>query len=89
MLYHRLSETVLRMLLHIRFEMQHSRFRPAAFETVVQKPLGEFVLKGKTDRIDVLEDENGTCIRIIDYKTGSKKMQLSELYYGVNLQLLL
>lgn len=88
-LYHRLSETVLRMLLHIRFEMQHSRFRPTAFETVVQKPLGEFVLKGKTDRIDVLEDENGTCIRIIDYKTGSKKMQLSELYYGVNLQLLL
>lgn len=45
-------------------------------------------LTGKVDRIDVAETEDGKYIRIIDYKSSSKKIKLSDVYYGVQLQLL-
>lgn len=45
-------------------------------------------LTGKVDRVDVAETEEGKFIRIIDYKSSNKKIKLSDVYYGVQLQLL-
>ena len=45
-------------------------------------------LKGRVDRIDKVELDGETYIRIVDYKTGSKSFDLSELYYGLQIQLL-
>lgn len=45
-------------------------------------------LTGKVDRVDVAETEEGKYIRIIDYKSSTKKIKLSDVYYGVQLQLL-
>jgi len=45
-------------------------------------------LTGKVDRVDIAETEDGKYIRIIDYKSSNKKIKLSEVYYGVQLQLL-
>lgn len=42
---------------------------------------------GKIDRIDIFEDEDSVYVKIIDYKTGAKVFSLSELYYGLQLQL--
>ena len=44
-------------------------------------------LVGKIDRLDRYEDEQGTYIRIIDYKTGANEFTFQELYYGLKLQL--
>ncbi len=45
-------------------------------------------LTGKVDRVDVAKTEEGKYIRIIDYKSSNKKIKLSDVYYGVQLQLL-
>jgi ATP-dependent helicase/nuclease subunit B len=52
-------------------------------------PSGEEVqLIGRIDRVDSADLESGTYFRVIDYKTGQKSFSLSEVYYGLQLQLL-
>ena len=45
-------------------------------------------LKGRVDRIDKVDLNGETYIRIVDYKSGSKRFDLNELYYGLQIQLL-
>lgn len=47
----------------------------------------EMLLRGKIDRIDICEDEKHVYVKIIDYKTGSKSFDISDLYYGLQMQL--
>ncbi|AJG96708.1 helicase-exonuclease AddAB subunit AddB [Clostridium beijerinckii] len=49
---------------------------------------GKVYLQGRIDRIDKLDLDGETYIRIIDYKTGAKKFDLNEIYYGLQMQLL-
>ncbi|MGG7099051.1 helicase-exonuclease AddAB subunit AddB [Clostridium sardiniense] len=52
-------------------------------------PTGERVyLTGRIDRIDTLSMDGNTYLRVIDYKSGAKKFDLTELYYGIQIQLL-
>ena len=52
-------------------------------------PSGEEVfLTGRIDRIDTLDMNGNTYVRVIDYKSGAKKFDLNELYYGLQMQLL-
>lgn len=44
-------------------------------------------IHGVIDRIDVFKDEEKIYIRIIDYKTGSKSFDLSEIYNNTEFQL--
>lgn len=46
-------------------------------------------LRGSIDRLDVYAGENNDFLRIIDYKSGNKKFNASELWYGSQLQLML
>ncbi|MVX67174.1 helicase-exonuclease AddAB subunit AddB [Clostridium chromiireducens] len=45
-------------------------------------------LQGRIDRIDTLDLDGETYIRIIDYKTGTNKFDLNELFNGLQMQLL-
>lgn len=55
----------------------------------VDLPNGEKVyLIGRVDRIDKLDVDEKSYIRIIDYKTGSTKFDISKLYEGLQIQLL-
>ena len=50
---------------------------------------GSLILSGKIDRVDLL-DANGTrYVKIIDYKSGSKTFSFQDIYYGLQLQLLI
>lgn len=52
-------------------------------------PSGDRVsLTGRIDRIDKLDMDGETYLRVIDYKSGSKEFDLNELYYGLQMQLL-
>lgn len=46
------------------------------------------MLKGWIDRVDMYEADGKKYIKIIDYKSGSKKFSLSEVYQGLQLQLM-
>ena len=55
----------------------------------LELPSKEIVyLKGRVDRIDKVDLNGETYIRIVDYKSGSKSFDLNELYYGLQIQLL-
>ncbi|KON89492.1 ATP-dependent helicase [Sporosarcina globispora] len=45
-------------------------------------------LVGRIDRVDKAQDTNGTFLRVIDYKSSSKDLNVSEVYYGIALQML-
>ncbi len=47
--------------------------------------LGDIKLRGKIDRVDV--NINSNTFEVIDYKTGSKKITVSEIEDGLSLQL--
>ena len=45
-------------------------------------------ITGKIDRIDTAKTEDGNYLRIIDYKSSSKNIDLNEVYAGLQIQLL-
>lgn len=49
----------------------------------------ELLLRGKIDRVDVYRKDGVGYVKIIDYKSGKKEFSLSDIYYGLQLQLLL
>lgn len=91
-----LTKSVTIIAEHIR----KSSFEPLANELIFGRsgdlppinlslPSGEEIqLIGRIDRVDSMDLEGGTYLRIIDYKSGNKKFDLSEVYYGLQLQLL-
>ena len=45
-------------------------------------------ITGKIDRIDVGKNEEGKFLRIIDYKSSAKNIDLNDVYAGIQIQLL-
>lgn len=45
-------------------------------------------LVGRIDRIDRAESSRGVLLRVIDYKSSHKKLDFTEIYYGLTLQML-
>lgn len=46
-------------------------------------------LQGRIDRIDVAEKENNVYVKVIDYKSGSTEFDLTKIYHGLQLQLII
>ena len=44
-------------------------------------------LRGRIDRIDVCREDGSVYVRVIDYKSGSTRFDLTSIYYGLQLQL--
>ncbi len=48
---------------------------------------GTMGLMGRIDRLDLLEDKNAVYIKVVDYKSGKKVFDVVDLYYGLQMQL--
>lgn len=48
----------------------------------------KLLLRGRIDRIDQATDEEQLYLRIIDYKSSAKGLNLAEVYYGLALQMI-
>ncbi len=98
-LYRRTAGFVTRLLRRLGEEFFASEFVPFAFE----EPLGgkniglyrletpdgkKITVEGTVDRIDVLDRDGERYVRVVDYKTGSKDFALCDVYYGINIQML-
>lgn len=45
-------------------------------------------LMGRIDRIDICENERQVYVKVLDYKSGNTALDLTALYYGLQLQLI-
>ncbi len=97
-MFKRLSRLLELLIDNIAGEMEQSEFSPDSFElnigkdikpTVIECDEGTIVFEGSADRVDVMKTEEGTYLRVIDYKTGAKKFKLSDVLYGLNMQMLI
>lgn len=70
----------------IQKQICKGRFVPAGFET--HFTAGDSVkIVGTVDRYDVYDGPEARAVRIIDYKSGRKTFDLTEIFYGLSLQL--
>lgn len=46
-------------------------------------------IRGKIDRIDIFHNSYEDWVRVVDYKTGSKKFSIGNLAFGLDMQMLL
>ena len=96
----RLKRIVSKALKYIILTLIHSDFNIEGTEVefgkngqykpiVLQLENGKKVeIAGKIDRIDTAYGEDGKYLRIIDYKSSSKNIDLNEVYAGIQIQLL-
>lgn len=90
----RLISRVRELLISMADEFAAGLFAPYEFEMNVK---GEFsaadgsrlVLAGKLDRVDIWQDGERRYIRVVDYKTGDKKFEYTDLKNGLSVQLLI
>lgn len=94
----RISQKALQVLTE---HLKQGRFIPVGHELPFRQgsivPPIEIVLndgqvayiEGRIDRIDILESDDKAYVKIIDYKSGNKKFSLSNIYFGLDMQLLI
>lgn len=96
----RLKRVLVRAVWLIAEHIKRSSFEPIGYEMgfgggekfpaiTIELSSGDKInLTGKIDRIDAFKTENGTYLRIVDYKSGNKAFKLSDVYYGMQIQLI-
>lgn len=100
-LFSRIAGFLFKLLRRLGEEFKDSEFEPYAFELPVgsgsevsayglNTPDGrEIIVEGKIDRVDVLNKNGSRFVRVVDYKSGTKLFALSDVYYGINMQMLM
>lgn len=64
---------------------EKGRYKPIRLELEDGKKIE---ITGKIDRIDTAKNDDGKYLRIIDYKSSAKNIDLNEVYAGLQIQLL-
>lgn len=99
-IFKRLCKEVCQVVADMAAELRRSDFEPLDFEVDFSKAgdmepieLGEgessLALSGIADRVDGWLHDGKLYLRVVDYKTGQKKFSLSDIWYGMGLQMLL
>lgn len=99
-LFNRLVRPVTQVVENVLDELASSQFQPIAFELGFGSrgdlPPVELTVDGVTvslsgfvDRVDGWVHENRLYLRVVDYKTGRRSFDLTEIWNGLGLQMLL
>ena len=98
-LFRRIKDTAVRLVQHLLAEFAQSDFYPADYELGIGEDIPAYALelddglklsvRGSIDRVDLCELDGERYVRVVDYKTGTKTFRLSDIYYGINLQMFL
>ena len=99
-LFGRLTRTVEQILDNVIDELRVSDFAPIDYEVDFSRggdlpPVlcaeGEVSvsLSGKVDRVDGYIKNGRLYLRVMDYKSGKKSFSLSDIWYGLNMQLVI
>lgn len=100
-LFERLQKTAKAIVNNVADEMRRSDFRLMEFELSfggrdadlpavrVEREDISLRLVGKVDRVDGWVKDGKLYLRVVDYKTGKKTFDLSDVQYGLGIQMLL
>ena len=101
LLVERLKRIILKALKYIILGLKSSDFSIIGTEVEFDEKKGKYKpikinlengktveIVGKIDRIDIAKDENNKYIRIIDYKSSIKDIDYTNIYAGLQLQLI-
>ncbi len=100
-LFNRLVRTAEQILNNLLEELRESDFVPVDYEVdfsdkgndmpPVKCSDGEteVTLSGKVDRVDGYIKDGRLYLRVMDYKSGKKSFSLSDIWYGLNMQLII
>jgi len=97
---YKLQEVIARATFILSEQARRSNFSPVGLELgfgtnqklpPLSMPLPngyELILRGRIDRVDKALNEDSLFLRIIDYKSSARGLNLVEVYYGLALQML-
>ncbi|HHU23048.1 MAG TPA: ATP-dependent nuclease subunit B [Clostridiales bacterium] len=100
-LFRRLSKTVRQVVSDMAQELKASNFVPLDFEldfsggdgklppVIIGEGEEQLAITGIADRVDGWISDGKLYIRVVDYKTGKKNFSLSDVWYGMGLQMLM
>lgn len=95
----RLSKMLISVAQRLKEEFEQSDFEAKAFEMKIgegeEVPSKEIMLpdggsiriNGAIDRVDTYTENGVQYVRVVDYKSGTKEFQLSDILNGLNLQM--
>ena len=87
-LTNRLRKTIKESIKYIIYQIKSSDFEVAGHEIEFKRKLDNIELVGKIDRMDIGKNENIELVRIIDYKSSEKSIDLNQMMAGTQIQLL-
>ncbi len=99
-LYERLAKSAVFVVMNMVDELRESEFRPVDFElhfsnggelepVEINSKSVTVSINGIVDRVDGWEEDGKLFIRVVDYKTGVRKFNLSDVWYGMGMQMLI
>lgn len=98
-LIRRMGRILLRTVLTLQAQLKKGAFVPEKFEmafsmiedldslNIALNEQDKMRIRGRIDRVDTCEASDTVYVKVIDYKSGSRKFDLAALYYGLQLQL--
>jgi hypothetical protein len=99
-LFNRLKNDAVFIVMDMAEELRDSDFAPLDFELefsdkgdipprLLESADTRLKIKGFVDRLDGWAYDGRLYVRVVDYKTGKKKFSLSDVRYGMNMQMLI
>lgn len=99
-LFRRSKKEILEIVEDLWEELRNSLFQPEFCELkfakdallpliVIQGKKTECQITGTIDRVDLYQEKNQTYVRVVDYKTGSKDFDYTDILNGAGLQMLI
>lgn len=95
----RMGRILERTVLTLQYQLKKGSFVPESYEmsfssvsdlesvNIALSKEERMQLAGRIDRVDTLTKEDKLYVKVVDYKSGSRKFNLAALYYGLQLQL--
>lgn len=78
---HRIERILSQTLFQLQKQQQNSSFQTEGTEVWLDR--------SRLDRLDIWKKENKVYVKVLDFKSGDKKLDLVALYYGLQMQLFL
>lgn len=97
--YQRLAKLIYNVVYHLSEEFKNCDFEANAFELDIDKDGrvkpevlslddgGTIQIRGSIDRVDTFDNGKDKYVRVVDYKSGNKQFSLTDIMYGLNLQM--